>query len=177
LSRRLRSVGLVKRCCTCHEVKPLDAFNVLRRAVDGRQPRCRECCRAWYVRNREKHVKNVGRRNARVRTELQSLIAEHLRANPCVDCGESDLLCLEFDHRPGGVKLSELARLVNSSRAPAIVLAEIEKCDVRCANCHRRVTARRAGYWRVAVADREAEQQRMRASQRLAALLPATGTG
>lgn len=34
------------------------------------------------------------------------------------------------------------------------ILAEIEKCDVRCANCHRRVTVERGGWWRQAVHER-----------------------
>jgi hypothetical protein len=34
------------------------------------------------------------------------------------------------------------------------VLAEMAKCDVVCANCHRRRTARRGGFLRAAVAQR-----------------------
>jgi len=65
----------------------------------------------------------------------------YLAAHPCVDCGASDLLVLEFDHRDPTAKLKEVASLMVNRRWPR-VLAEIDKCDVRCVNCHRRKTAR-----------------------------------
>ena len=38
-----------KRCCTCHEPRPLTDFNVRRAAADGLQSRCRSCSREWYL--------------------------------------------------------------------------------------------------------------------------------
>jgi len=124
------------------------SFNVRRSAPDGRQPRCRDCCKAWYVANREQHVANVGARSRRVRDSYRARIVEHLVAHPCVDCGEDDVRVLDFDHRPGAAKVKDIARLVTELFAWQVILDEIEKCDVRCANCHRRVTAERAGQWR-----------------------------
>lgn len=72
---------------------------------------------------------------------------EYLRGHPCRDCGESDPVVLDFDHLPGFAKRFEIARAVGAStRSWASILAEIEKCEVVCANCHRRRTARRAGH-------------------------------
>ncbi|KJL46451.1 hypothetical protein RS84_03085 [Microbacterium hydrocarbonoxydans] len=71
----------------------------------------------------------------------------YLRDHPCADCGEPDPVVLDFDHRPGVRKRFEIARAVNAStRAWSTILREIAKCDVVCANCHRRRTARRAGH-------------------------------
>ena len=67
-------------------------------------------------------------------------------ANPCVDCGESDPVVLEFDH------LRDKAFDIGASlpyRSWESILDEIAKCDVVCANCHRRRTARRAGHLRM----------------------------
>lgn len=73
----------------------------------------------------------------------------HLQAHPCVDCGEGDPVVLDFDHLPGVEKRFEIARAVNSStRAWPAILREIGKCEVVCANCHRRRTAARAGHRR-----------------------------
>ena len=58
----------------------------------------------------------------------------------CVDCGERDARCLDFDH-VRGVKTHNIAHMTACSRER--VLAEIAKCDVRCANCHRKRTAER----------------------------------
>lgn len=58
----------------------------------------------------------------------------------------ADPVMLDFDH-VRGVKDADVKHLVTSSHISlARVFAEIEKCEVRCANCHRRATATRAGY-------------------------------
>jgi len=66
-----------------------------------------------------------------------------LAAGACVDCGERDVLVLEFDH-VGGDKVGQVSTMAwNVSLAT--LTAEIAKCELRCCNCHRRVTyARRA---------------------------------
>jgi hypothetical protein len=43
---------------------------------------------------------------------------------------------------------AQIAFLVGNSRSWTVVLREIEKCDVRCTNCHRRRTARQVNSWR-----------------------------
>lgn len=82
----------------------------------------------------------------RIRRERSQLLLDHLRKHPCVDCGEADPVVLEFDHLRDKVKeVTVLALAGNSWQA---VLAEIEKCEVVCANCHRRRTSMRRGSFR-----------------------------
>jgi hypothetical protein len=138
----------VKACVTCRVVQPLDAFNRRASAADGRQPRCRDCCKRWYVEHRDAHRVTVAARKARVRSDYRERIAAYLLEHPCVDCGEDDIRVLEFDHRPGMEKVEAIAVLVMRQAPWSRVLAEIEKCDVRCANCHRRRTAERGSHWR-----------------------------
>lgn len=77
----------------------------------------------------------------RARNRLK--LAEYLTTHACVDCGEDDPIVLEFDH-VRGVKKFEISRAVNgSTRSWKSISAEIDKCEVRCANCHRRATRRR----------------------------------
>lgn len=72
------------------------------------------------------------------------LMIAYLQEHPCLDCGESDPVVLDFDHLPGVEKRFEIARAVNAStRAWPTILKEIAKCEVVCANCHRRRTALR----------------------------------
>jgi hypothetical protein len=143
-----------KRCCTCHLDQPLSAFNKRAAATDGLQARCRDCSSRWYEVNRAEHKANVRKRNERVRVEWQLKLALYLSEHPCVDCGERDVRCLEFDHLDAQTKLSNVTRMVANAMPWTTVLAEIEKCDVRCANCHRRVTAERGGWWRQAIQER-----------------------
>jgi hypothetical protein len=70
-------------------------------------------------------------------------LREHLRAHPCADCGEDEFLVLEFDHHAGG-KLAEVAGLLSTCARLERVRDEVARCEVVCANCHRRRTARRA---------------------------------
>jgi hypothetical protein len=70
-----------------------------------------------------------------------------LRRSGCLDCGERDLLVLEFDHvGPKHAKVTSLAWFGCSLET---IDDEIAHCEVRCANCHRRVTAQRGGHYRV----------------------------
>ena len=60
---------------------------------------------------------------------------EYLAQNPCVDCNCSDLRVLTFDH---------------IRDKTARVMEEIDKCQVRCANCHMLSTQERTGHYRIA---------------------------
>jgi hypothetical protein len=60
----------------------------------------------------------------------------------CMDCGgcfHSE--AMEFDHRGDAPKLFNLSQ--GSRRSQAAIAAEIAKCDLVCANCHRLRSARR----------------------------------
>lgn len=73
-------------------------------------------------------------------------LAERLSAG-CVDCGTRDIRVLEFDHVQG-VKVASVSRLVLDSSLQKVI-EEVDKCEVRCSNCHTLVTyARRGGSWR-----------------------------
>lgn len=62
-------------------------------------------------------------------------------ASSCVDCGyDAHPAALQFDHRDRTTKaLGHFSR--NLSRRWEVILAEVAKCDVRCANCHAVRTA------------------------------------
>ena len=133
-----------KRCYDCGLTKPIDAFAFANKVKATRQGRCRPCHakyrREHYIRNRERYVSQEVERIRRYREENRPLIREFLRAHPCVDCGESDIVVLDFDHRdPAAKKFSVM--VLASHKAWVRVAAEIEKCDVRCSSCHRRRTA------------------------------------
>jgi hypothetical protein len=82
------------------------------------------------------------------RARNRQFVAEFLATHPCVDCGEVDIIVLEFDHRDPKNKCDDVGRLISTSGLAALK-QEIEKCDVRCGNCHRIRTARQFGWYRV----------------------------
>lgn len=75
----------------------------------------------------------------------KKFVLEYLYQHPCVDCGESDPVVLEFDHIKGE-KFKELNYMTRNSYSIETIKKEIEKCEVRCANCHRRITAKRQNW-------------------------------
>jgi hypothetical protein len=91
---------------------------------------------------------NALARKRRVLAQYRLLMGEFLMAHPCVDCGEEDIRVLEFDHPPGVQKVGDVTTMLAKQMPWERIIAEIEKCDVCCANCHRRRTAERGGYWR-----------------------------
>jgi hypothetical protein len=64
-----------------------------------------------------------------------------LEASGCVDCGLDELPALDFDHV--GIKRESVVSLARGGCSLERLIAEIEECKVRCANCHRRRTASR----------------------------------
>src|SRR5437899_1964598 len=124
-----------KRCGTCGVVKSLDEFNKMSKAKDGRQPRCRQCHKDWHTANKAHHNALILARTRRIRIEWAQRIVDYLEAHPCVDCGEADPLVLEFDHLRD--KVANVSTLVRNLRSWRAIEAEIRKCEVVCANCHR----------------------------------------
>lgn len=59
-----------------------------------------------------------------------------MKDQPCADCGgRFHPVAMHFDHRPGTVKEFDVGWAVRGYSRRRI-LAEIEKCDLVCANCH-----------------------------------------
>jgi hypothetical protein len=53
----------------------------------------------------------------------------------CADCGyRAHPAALQFDHRPGEVKVANVSALMK--RSGAVIATEIAKCDVVCAIHH-----------------------------------------
>ena len=83
---------------------------------------------------------------SRVRIRLRRLneIQKFIRTRkdrPCADCGLSyPYYVMDFDHRDPSTKLFQLSHSRQGRRTLLAVAAEIEKCDVVCANCHRQRT-------------------------------------
>lgn len=103
----------------------------------------RAASKRHYEANKPAMIARAKKHEMVRRTKVSRHILEYLLKNPCVDCGEGDPIVLEFDHR--GDKLFNVSDANRNGKSLPIVIKEIEKCDIRCANCHRRVTYHRAG--------------------------------
>jgi hypothetical protein len=142
-----------RRCGRCGAVKPLDDFNWRRKSRGQRDNLCRECRADYkhehYLANRQRYVDQARVRKQVLALERTIYLIEYFRTHPCVDCGEHDAVVLEFDHL--GDKSFDVAQALPYRRWQSL-LDEIAKCEVVCANCHRRRTARRRGSLRAVLA-------------------------
>jgi hypothetical protein len=133
------------RCSMCRRYKPIRDFSFSDMARGTLNSNCRTCHaayrRAHYLANKSDYIRRAMAQVRRRREQNRREILAYLAAHPCVDCGNSNAVVLEFDHRDPAGKEWDVGRMIVRMRWPR-VLAEIGKCDVRCVNCHRRRTAR-----------------------------------
>jgi hypothetical protein len=73
-------------------------------------------------------------------TQIRNLafVGQFLIGSACVDCGLKDILVLEFDHV--SEKQAHVPQLARWGCSLKRLKREIARCEVRCANCHRRRT-------------------------------------
>lgn len=120
------------------------AFPPIRRGEARRHSWCRACFAEnnarYYRENIVVQKARLLRSNAIRRLENRRRLAAYLRQHPCVDCGESDIVVLDFDHI--GPKRASISTMLADGRSWASIQREIAQCVVRCANCHRVKTAK-----------------------------------
>jgi hypothetical protein len=139
-----------KMCLRCKEYKSLEDFSKNTLKKDGVHCYCKQCAnlinRESYKRNKQSFITRSEKWCKKRREENRLFLWEYKEMHPCVDCGESDPRVLQFDHVVGD-KIADVTELAYSKRSPIeVIVAEIEKCVVRCANCHLRRTWDSRGY-------------------------------
>ncbi|MBU1031971.1 hypothetical protein KKE03_03565 [Patescibacteria group bacterium] len=137
----------MKKCNRCKEEKDLGQFNFKDKVKGLRQYQCKNCSRLYvrshYEKNRKYYLLKASKRNKKIRNDIRAYIWMHLNSHPCVDCKEKDPIVLEFDHISD--KIAHISTMYRNYTLGKVKL-EIEKCQIRCANCHRRKTAKERGW-------------------------------
>lgn len=122
----------MKRCRGCERDLPLSEFYKNPNVKDGRLNWCKPCIVARYSEGKKRRQR-----------QLLAYIQEIKLQRGCADCGYREHVeALDFDHMPGHEKEHKIATLAAGARREKID-AEIAKCEVVCANCHRVRTAQR----------------------------------
>jgi hypothetical protein len=145
-----------QRCSRCHEAKPVSEFAWRRRRKLQRDTFCRPCRSAYgrehYLANKQRYIDQARASKQRLRTERTRYLPEYFRTHPCTDCGETDPMILEFHHLDRATKSFDVGGALDRRNWPA-VLEEMKKCEVVCANCHKRRHYRLRGTIRAALAN------------------------
>ena len=153
-----------RRCSTCRQDLPHLSFHLRRKGSDLLQSTCKKCSDARRVQDARKNPERAYATQRRAlnkkRLVLRDFVALFLSENPCVDCGEADPEVLEFDH-VRGVKRYAISTMVTTGFSLKQIEDEMAKCEIRCANCHRRKTGRERGWW-----NRSLSQSKMKVERR-----------
>ncbi len=140
----------MKTCTKCLVIKPLECFYRDKHRPDGLLIYCKTCRRLmqqrWYTANKVSHKRATVQITRHLRVRNQEFIFQYLKNNSCVDCEFSDPRALEFDHTDPSTKLYNIADMTRGFSLKTIQ-AEIDKCEVRCANCHNIKTAIQRNYY------------------------------
>ena len=135
----------MKLCKTCGEVKAKSLFNKNSAKPDGLSAKCKDCNKSYLRDHYQKNKKYYSDKRIRTKNRYREDFYDYLLGKSCLDCGNSDIRVLEFDHRED--------KLFNISQKKSIMpienlMNEINKCDILCANCHRIRTSKQLGWYK-----------------------------
>lgn len=141
-----------KRVCSkCDKEKHIKEFAFKCKPKGIKKPHCKECDkkarRIYYEDNKERIIDDILIRNKQIRKKILQFIFDYFLSHPCVDCGEKNPIVLEFDHRDGVEKTDCVSRIAGRNSSIENIQKEIDKCDVRCANCHKIRTAKQFNWY------------------------------
>ena len=138
----------LKVCRKCKTKKPLSDFTFQKKKSGNRRPRswCRKCTyeyrRQYYSANNEQRTK-LKLANKQHKAALSAYLME-VKKNPCADCGRSfPFYAMDFDHRDPSQKITDVGTMRRNGVTMEVLKAEVAKCDLVCAVCHRIRTHRK----------------------------------
>lgn len=128
----------MKRCPKCKKLKSRNKFFKDKLAKDGLSSYCKICkiilIEKWQKENKEKFYSYLKKSSDKKR----EFYIEYKKTLKCQNCGENHPACLVFHHRNPAEKEFNIAmKAPNKSKEQ--LMNEIAKCDVLCANCHRKL--------------------------------------
>lgn len=134
----------MRTCTKCNLEKDDDCFAWKIKAKRIKSTFCRECrnlyTKSHYEKNKSQYLKRIGKSNKIRKQEIFEKFLSYISDKFCKICGENDIRVLEFDHRVSDEKRDSVYTLVSKGCSWKTIMKEIDKCDILCANCHRKKT-------------------------------------
>lgn len=122
-------------------------------AYRGDVERHRQYCRDYYKNNRDKFTSKAYKAkhaaSCKARTKALQQVIDDLKKTGCISCGESHPACLDFHHKKRAGKEISIAVAAHRRWSLKRLMAEVAKCEILCANCHRKLhwKDRRSSKW------------------------------
>lgn len=136
-----------KKCYRCIKIKQDHEFYSYKTQTNNI---CKDCNKEYNSKyrlsNKAKYSKNDKKQRKKRYNRNKQYVVDYLLSHPCVDCGEDNPILLEFDHLRD--KQATITDLASNRSSIGRIQEEIDKCEVRCANCHRLKTAITCGWYK-----------------------------
>jgi len=98
----------------------------------------KEAQRRHYAKNKAYYIQKAADKKVMMKAWLDEIKA----SLKCLHCPEDDSVCLDFHHRDPKKKEIQLSAVVKEGWGKDRILKEIDKCDVLCSNCHKKLHAK-----------------------------------
>ena len=92
--------------------------------------------REYYRRNQKRLLEKQREKNRSLAESRRKWLVEYKKTLECIRCGKNHPATLTFHHRKGSIKSFEIANAIALGVSQKRLIAEIDKCEVLCANCH-----------------------------------------
>ena len=126
----------MKICSKCKKELPESNFNKRGKKL---QPFCKKC-NSKYLKEHYKNNKDYyKRKRKRNNNKYKEWFRKYKKELKCIVCGENHVATLDFHHRDSTEKDFTVSAMAGMGFSPKSILKEIEKCDVLCSNCHRKL--------------------------------------
>lgn len=128
----------MKKCPKCQKELPNENFSNNKSKKDKLSTYCKSCTVYYrknsYLKKREHYLNKTKEYKKEIVKNIQDLKSDL----SCSKCGENHPAVLDFHHRDPQEKEFSISYAVRSLSKEKLQ-KEIEKCDVLCSNCHRKL--------------------------------------
>lgn len=130
-----------KICSKCKKRLSVEKFTKNSKHKDGLQSQCTKCKKQYNKDHYEKNKDAYIRRAKLWKRNYTEWYQAYKDTCICSICGEKEKCCLDFHHHGKEGKDKSVAIIARQRSNKQKLLAEIKKCIVVCANCHRKIHA------------------------------------
>lgn len=141
-------------CKACDENKSITEYHWRKdtKSNGGYRYVCKECAckraKESYQRNKESAKARCAKAAKTRILERRKYVYNYLKSHSCIECGEDDPRCLDFDHIDQEDKDLAISRAIWNNWSMDRLINEINKCRILCSNCHRKRTADQLGWYK-----------------------------
>lgn len=131
-----------KKCPHCGRTLPITQFGYKDKAHTKLNSWCLECTKQKGKESRAANIEIYRERDKIQKAKQYSKkreIIDNIKSSGCIICGETETVCLDFHHLDPSQKDFKVSSLNN--KGLKTILAEVDKCVILCANCHRKFHA------------------------------------